>query len=59
MPEKSPDEFIDALERRWRRREKAKLLLSDIAISLLMISGSAAATAYFHQSRYNDTLPPE
>jgi len=59
MREKSPDEYIDALEHRWRRREKMKKLLCEIALSIVMIADKSAVTSVYRDIYKTDTLPPD
>jgi hypothetical protein len=57
MREKSPDEYIDTLEHRFRRRARVRAFLTQLAVTTAFVPDQAAIKAAFEENQRPDTLP--
>lgn len=56
MREQSPDQYVDKSERQFDRRTRLRALLSDLALSALMIAPSSSVRIAFEEMHRTESL---
>lgn len=57
MREQSPEEYVIALEKRFKRKKRLQTFLLDASMSAMMIMSSSDAKTVFEEIHKIDTLP--